>query len=242
MLSSEELEIYTRQLGIASWGTDVQEKLKRSKAFIAGCGGLGSPVLYYLAAAGVGTLILCDFDIIEPSNLNRQILHRYESIGKPKVESARNAIRGMNPFIITETRKAKMTGSNAADLVGNADIIIDCLDSFASRHILNRLSVSRGIPMIHAGVSGFMGQVTLFHPPETPCLACIIPGKKVQSNRSIAGVTPGVIGSIQAMEAVKYLGGIGDSLKGRMLFFDGVTMKFETVFITKNPRCRVCAK
>ncbi len=242
MLSSEELRLYSRQLSIPSWGIDTQVKLKNSRVFVAGCGGLGSPVLYYLAAAGIGDLILCDNDSVDASNLNRQIIHRHDRIGMPKPESAGTTIGEFNPFIRTEPIVERLHDHNAHDLIGDADIIVDCLDSFASRHVINRVSLSRGIPVVHGGVSGFMGQVSFFQPPETPCFACIFPGENDTSPRDVLGAAPGIVGAIQAMEAVKYLTGIGETLKNRLLFIDGFAMKFETITVTKNPQCPVCGR
>ena len=240
MLSNDERYLYSRQLNLPSWGEGAQIKLKRSRVFVAGCGGLGSPVCYYLGAAGVGTLILCDSDTVEPSNLNRQIIHRYDRVGTAKTESAQLTLANLNPFIHTEVIRERIEGHNAIDLVGDSDIIIDCLDNFASRHVINRVSVERGIPMVHAGVSGFIGQVTFLHPPETPCLACLIPGDRDDSPRDIIGATPGIVGSIQALEALKYLAGTGETLKNRLLFIDGFAMRFETVTVAKTTRCNVC--
>jgi molybdopterin-synthase adenylyltransferase len=240
MLSNDELQFYSRQLGIASWGAAAQEKLKNSKAFVAGTGGLGSPVLFYLAAAGVGTLLLCDYDIIEITNLNRQILHQYSRIGEPKVDSACETLTNLNPFITVTPIRAKLTRKNADTIIGDSDIIIDCLDNFETRHILNHVSVERRIPMIHAGVAEFRGQLTFMHPPETPCLACFMDHKSAKKKIQVAGATPGVIGSLQAVEAIKYLSGYAPSLKNRLLFWDGLAMKFETITVKRNPRCRVC--
>jgi molybdopterin/thiamine biosynthesis adenylyltransferase len=240
MLSPEEIQLYARHLGIPAWGPRVQERLRRSKAFVAGAGGLGSPVLYYLAAAGVGNLVVCDYDRVEVSNLNRQILHAGDRIGVHKADSAAKTIAGINPFVNVAPMCEKITGRNAARLIGDADLIIDCLDNFQTRHTLNAVSVKNRIPMIHAGVSGFSGQVTLLSPPETACLACFIEEKKTRGTNYVAGAAAGVIGSIEAVEAIKYLAGFGSTLKNRLLFWDGLTMAFESVTLKKNPRCRVC--
>jgi molybdopterin/thiamine biosynthesis adenylyltransferase len=240
MLSKDEIQLYTRHLGIPSWGTSGQEKLKGSRVFVAGAGGLGSPVLYYLTAAGIGNLILCDCDRIDMSNLNRQILHRFKRIGGPKADSARDTLEELNPFVTITSINKKITPKNAEDLVEGSDLIIDCLDNFKTRHVLNRVSVSLRVPMIHAGVSEFRGQVTFLHPPETPCLACFLPEVDVKKINYIAGTTAGVIGSLQAVEAIKYLAGIGATLKNRILFWDGLSMEFETISLKRNPGCRVC--
>ena len=242
MLSKDELQFYSRQLGIPSWGAPAQEKLKNSKAFVAGTGGLGSPVLYYLAAAGIGTLLLCDYDKVEITNLNRQILHRYDRIGDLKVDSACQTLTDLNPFITVTPVHVKLTDKNAEAIIGDSDIIIDCLDNFETRHIINRVSVKKKIPMVHAGVAEFRGQLTFMHPPETPCLACFLDQKTRKNKIQVAGATPGVIGSLQAVEAIKFLAGFTPSLKNRLLFWDGLSMKFESITINRNPHCRVCKK
>lgn len=237
MLSDIELKTYERQLGIKSWS---QEKLKKSTVFIAGAGGLGSPVLFYLAAAGIGNLIICDNDIVDISNLNRQILHSTKKIGIKKAESASNTLNDLNPNINIKFFSDKITDENADLIINKPDLIIDCLDNFKTRHILNRISVKKHIPFIHGGVSEFGGQITFFHPPETACLNCIMPDREPDKKISIAGATAGIIGSIQAAEAIKFLNGIGTSLKNRLLFMDGLNMKFTEINITKNSGCKVC--
>jgi molybdopterin-synthase adenylyltransferase len=240
MNGDHEKMLYSRQLGLPGWGASSQNRLKRSSVFIAGTGGLGSPVLFYLAAAGVGNIIVCDFDKIEISNLNRQILHSFNRIGEYKVESAGKTLLDLNPYINVVPVNMKLTSSNAERLVGNADIIVDCLDNFRTRQFLNSVSVKNKIPMVHAGVAELRGQITFLHPPETPCLACFITEKKNSLKNQILGATAGVIGSIQALETIKYLTGIGSTLKNRMMFWDGISMTFETIRITRNPHCKVC--
>lgn len=240
MNAGDEHIIYSRQLGLPGWGTDAQNKLKASTVFVAGAGGLGSPVLLYLAAAGVGNLFVCDSDDVDLTNLNRQIVHSFISIGSNKVESARKTILGLNPYANFLSLKTRITSSNAERLVGESDIIIDCLDNFKARQVLNNVSVKRNIPMVHAGVSEMRGQITFLHPPETPCLSCFMPMNDTKKKNNIVGATAGVMGSLQALEAIKYLTGIGQPLKNRLLFWDGESMNFETIGIRKNPRCRVC--
>lgn len=240
MLTEKERDLYARQLGITSWGIDAQEKLKNARVFVAGTGGLGSPVLLYLAAAGVGSLTVCDSDAVDISNLNRQVLHTFARIGENKVESAQKSIEERNPFITIRALKERITGDNAGTLIEGCDLIIDCLDNFESRYIINRVSVKKRIPMIHAGVSGFGGQLTFLQPPETPCLACFMDMKDKKGVTYIAGATAGVIGSLQAVEAIKYLAGFGPSLKNRVLFWDGISMKFEQIIVKRNTRCVVC--
>jgi molybdopterin-synthase adenylyltransferase len=241
MLTPDEQSRYRRQLTIADWGEEAQLRLKKASVFVAGAGGLGSPVLMYLAAAGVGTISVCDYDSVELSNLNRQILHCDARIGSPKADSARDTLHTTNPNVTVLPVKTQITRKNAASLIGSSDLIIDCLDNFEARHILNTVSVSRSIPMIHAGISGFQGQITFLKPPETPCLACFYQKPK-KTTPPVLGATAGAIGSLQAMEALKYLTGIGGNLMGKLLFFDGKEMRMETVKIVRNPRCRVCGK
>lgn len=242
MLTEKEVAMYARQMGIGAWGPDAQEKLRDAKVFVAGSGGLGSPVLYYLAAAGVGNITICDSDAIDISNLNRQILHTYERIGEPKVDSAKMSIGERNPFISVKALNERITEKNAEAIVSGSDLIIDCLDNFETRYVINRASVRLRIPMVHAGVSEFGGQLTFLQPPETPCLACFLDVKDKKKVNYIVGATAGVIGSLQALEAIKFLAGIGPSLKNRILFWDGISMKFENITVKRNQRCAVCGK
>jgi adenylyltransferase/sulfurtransferase len=240
MLTIEEYIRYERQMMIAHCGESGQYKLKAATVFVAGAGGLGSPLLYYLAAAGIGTIRVCDFDSVEPSNLNRQILHSSSRIGMNKAESAKKTLHETNEFVETQTITEKIHNANAAKLIGSADIIVDCLDNFETRHVLNKISVEKRIPLVHAGVEGFRGQITFIHPPETPCLACFIPLEVKKEKFPILGATPGVIGALQAMEVIKYLTGMGETLKNRLLLCDGLSMEFSTIKLTRNPKCRVC--
>lgn len=240
MITTTEMNRYIRQTGIQGWGAEGQERLKNSTAFIAGAGGLGSAVLYYLASCGTGVLRICDYDTVEISNLNRQILHGQKDIGKTKTESALETLSELNPYIRIVPLKERLTPANADDLVGDADIILDCLDNFPARMIINRIAVNRSIPMVHAGISAFQGQLIFLHPPDTPCLACIFPKEVPSKTTQVIGATAGIMGSLQALEAIKYLSGIGGNMKHRMLFFDGNDMSFETMKIVKNPDCTVC--
>lgn len=242
MLSADEITRYTRQLLIEGWSEKIQEKLKNSTVFVAGAGGLGSPVLMYLTSAGIGNIIVCDFDSVELSNLNRQILHSDERIGMQKADSACMTLEKINPGINIIPIREKLTRKNAGNLIADADIIMDCLDNFDTRFILNNISVKNHIPLVHAGVSDFSGQITFLSPPETPCLECIFPKKTKKQKVPIAGSTAGVIGSLQATEAIKYLTGIGETLKNRLLFWDGAGMSFRIINLSRNPKCRMCRK
>ncbi len=239
-LSPRESERYHRQILFEGWGEQTQEKLKTSCAFIAGAGGLGSPAAMYLAVAGIGSLRICDCGEPELSNLNRQILHDETRIGIKKAESAETTLQRLNPDICITPLTTKITLENAGDLVGPADIILDCLDNFETRHALNKHAVASGTPMVHGGVFGMSGQVMLIHPPATPCLWCVHPGSPPPVTFPIVGATAGVIGSIQALEALKYLSGIGTVLEGTLLVWDGTAMQFTRLPHKKVPDCPVC--
>jgi len=241
-LSEKELERYNRQMLIRNWGEEGQQKLRSSTVFIAGAGGLGSPVAIYLAAAGVGRIRICDNGEPELSNLNRQILHAEKDIGKNKTFSARETLHELNPHVVVDALPEKITLESVDRLAGGSDIIIDCLDNFPTRHILNRYAVDKQLPFIHAGIYGLSGQLTFIHTPVTPCLYCIFPGSPPPAVFPVAGVTPGVIGVLEALEAIKWIVGIGKNLTGRLLIWDGELMEFQTVAVTKDPNCPVCKR
>ena len=239
-LSNNEKIRYQRQIAIQGWDESVQLKLKQSRVFIAGAGGLGSPVLYYLAAAGIGSIALCDHDHVDLSNLNRQILHTTEDIGKMKVFSARKSIQALNPEISLDLLPESVESGKIIDIVKGVDLVIDCLDSFSSRLYLNSLCIELNKPMVHAGISEFHGQVTFIHVPETPCLQCFIPTSQDTGPVPVLGATAGIVGSIQALEAVKYLAGSKDLLKNVILFIDGQSMTFTRIAVSSNPGCPRC--
>ncbi|HNX24545.1 MAG TPA: HesA/MoeB/ThiF family protein [Spirochaetota bacterium] len=241
MLTENELIRYKRQLEISDWDISTQDKLKNSAVFCAGAGGLGSPVLYYLAAAGVGHIKICDRDNVELSNLNRQILYGTSDTGMWKAETASKKISLLNDNIQI-TYFNKDAGWELLDEIKGCNIIIDCLDNFESRHILNRISLQTGIPMMHAGVSEYYGQMTFLQPGETPCLACFIPENIKKETKGIVGAMAGIVGAMQALEVIKYLTGKGGLLKNRLLYIDGKSMNFTAININKNPECKVCSK
>ncbi len=231
-------EKYIRQIML--FGEEGQEKLKKAKVLVAGAGGLGSPISTYLAVAGVGKIILADFDSVELSNLNRQFLHHEKDVGREKIKSAEEKLLSLNPEIKVETIREKITDENAGSVVPPCDLIIDALDNFDTRHLLNRLAVERNIPLIHGAVSGYRGQVTTIIPGKTPCLCCIFPASFKKEVFPILGTTPGVIGSIQANEAIKYLTGQGKLLENRLLLWDGLSCSFSELKINKTENCPVC--
>lgn len=239
MLSNDELERYSRHFLLEGWDIEHQMKLRNSTVFIAGAGGLGSPASIYLAAAGVGRIIICDMDKIELSNLNRQILYTTAETGMSKAHTAGLRLTAINPA--TEVVPLEKRIEDAVDDIRGADLILDCLDNFTSRLFLNRVSVANGIPMVHAGVSGYYGQLTFIIPGTTPCLNCFIREDTPQSSKGITGAMAGITGSMQAMEAIKFLAGTGDILAGKLLYIDCMTMRFSTMNMLKNPGCKTCS-
>jgi adenylyltransferase/sulfurtransferase len=241
-LTDYEQNRYNRQMLIAGWGEDGQVKLKNSSVFIAGAGGLGSPVSIYLAVAGVGEIKICDFDRIELSNLNRQILHPDKRIGELKAVSAEMTLRELNPSINISTFTDQLNTKNIDQIIGKPNVIVDCLDNFETRYLLNHYSVTQKIPVVYAAVRGMIGQVTFLLPPETPCLQCIFPKIPPKEVSPVLGANTGIIGSIQAIEALKFLTGIGTLLKNRLLIVDGEEMTFNSITIRRRSSCPECGK
>jgi molybdopterin/thiamine biosynthesis adenylyltransferase len=239
-LTSPEIERYRRQIMIEGWDVGGQERLQSATVFIAGAGGLGSPVSIYLAACGVGTLRISDCGEPELSNLNRQILHDESRIGINKAISARQTLNQLNPHVNIIALPEAITDHTISELAGDASLIVDCLDNFETRHVLNRYAVSREIPLIHGAIHGFNGQVSVFHSPRTPCLACIFPPEVPPEIFPVAGFTPGVIGLLQATETIKILLGLGSPLYGTLLMWDGALADFQKIAICKSPACTVC--
>ena len=231
-------EKYIRQIML--FGEEGQEKLKKAKVLVVGAGGLGSPISTYLAVAGIGKILLADFDSVEPNNLNRQFLHHEKDIGKEKIKSAEEKLLSLNPEIKVETIREKNTDENAGSIVHPCDLIIDALDNFDTGHVLNRLAVERNIPLIHGAVSGYRGQVTTIIPRKTSCFCCIFPTTFKKEVFPVLGTTPGVIGTIQANEAIKYLTGQGKLLENRLLLWDGLSGSFNELKVNKTENCPVC--
>ena len=240
MLTSNELKRYERQISI--FGAEGQAKLKEAKVFIAGAGGLGSSISIYLAVAGVGKLRMVDNDIVALENLNRQILHWDNDIGKKKLESAAEKLKKMNPAVDVEFISATINEGNGAELVGDCDVIVDAMDNFAARYVLNKTALLREIPFFHGAVHGFYGQATTIIPGKTACLRCIFPEAPPPTVPPVVGVTPGVIGCIQATEVMKYILRIGNLLENRLLMWDGLGVEMKEVALVKNPRCADCGK
>ena len=240
-LTPPERRRYLRQMLISGWGLQGQERLRSATVFIAGAGGLGCPAALYLAAAGVGTIRLCDFGLVDASNLNRQILYTQADIGKEKVFRAAEALRRVNPHVTVEPLFEKIDDASIERLAGDAAIMLDCLDNFETRHVLNRFAVRKSMPLVHAGIEGLAGQLSCIHPPHTPCLFCMFAGSPPAGRVfPVAGVTPGIIGTAQAAEAIKWLTGIGSTLQGELLVWDAAIMEFQKIPIAKNRNCPVC--
>lgn len=246
ILSREELVRYSRHILLPQVGEDGQRALKRSRVLLIGAGGLGSPVSLYLAAAGVGTLGLVDFDSVDLSNLQRQILHGSAWIGGSKIDSARDRLRDINPNVLLEPYETRLTSANALEIADGYDLIIDGTDNFATRYLVNDTSVLLGIPNVYGSVYRFEGQASVFGATKGPCYRCLFreppPPHLVPScaEGGVLGVVPGLIGTIQATEAIKLLLGLGDTLVGRLLMIDTMTMSFRSIAIQKDPECPAC--
>jgi adenylyltransferase/sulfurtransferase len=239
-LSENELKRYHRQMLLDGWGEATQQKLKASTVFVAGAGGLGSPVAIYLAVAGVGHIRICDFDAPEMANLNRQILHDHTRIGVNKALSAKQTLALINPDVRVTAITDRIEAHNVDALVGDAQVIVDCMDNFPTRYVLNESAARKRIPLVHGSIWGLEGRLSFIHTPETPCLRCVFAEAPPKGVFPVVGATPGVIGTMQAMETIKYLTGIGQNLKGRLLAWDGTQMTFKILRIAKDPACPVC--
>jgi molybdopterin/thiamine biosynthesis adenylyltransferase len=240
MLTPSERERYDRQIMIGEVGQEGQERLKRSRVVIAGAGGLGSPIALYLIAAGIGMIRLIDHDQVVLSNLNRQVLHWEEDIGRKKVDSARTKLRSLNSAVEVETIAESITEGNVSQLVEGCEVIVDAMDNLPTRYILNRCAIEKKIPFFHGAVRGFEGRVMTIIPGETACLRCMYRGPVPQEKFPVIGVAPAVIGSIQATEVIKYLVGIGRLLTNRLLIYDGLKATFSEFAVNKNPNCEHC--
>lgn len=240
MLTQDELQVYDRQIMIPELGVEGQEKLKKSKVFIAGAGGLGSPVTLYLAAAGVGNIIVADNDTVEMSNLNRQVIHWRRNVGYKKVESAKEKISLLNTFINLETIDKTITAKNIIGLTEGCDAIVDAMDNIASRFALNKAAIKWNVPLFHGAVNGMEGRVTTIIPGQTACIGCMYRLGVRSLKFPVLGVTPGLIGIIQATEVIKYITGMGDLLENRLLIYDGMDLKFKEFRLSRNPECTEC--
>ena len=241
-LTEYDQQRYNRQMLIRGFGEKGQEKLKNSTVFIAGAGGLGSPIATYLAVAGIGHIILADMDVVELSNLNRQILHWDVNVGHYKVESAREKLVGINPHVKVTALQIRIDEENVLELTKGADVIIDAMDNYPTRFLLNKASITHNVPFVHGSVWGLEGRLTTFIPGKTPCLDCIVPEAPPKEVFPVLGATPGVIGTLQVTETIKLLLGIGEPLINRMLIYDGEYLDFHIIPLEKDPECRTCAR
>jgi len=239
MLLERERERYARQ--ILLFGEEGQERLKGAKVFIAGAGGLGCPIALYLAVAGIGEIRIADRDTVDRTNLNRQVLHWERDLGTPKAGSAEAKLREANPDIRIKAFATTIDETNVRDLVAGADLIVDAMDNFPTRYLLNREALRSGVPLIHGAIRGFDGQATTIVPGKTACLECIFPEAPPAEVFPVVGTTPGVIGMIQANEAIKYLLGREDLLANRLLLWDGMATTLETYTVERRPDCPACS-
>lgn len=246
-LSNEEIRRYSRHLILPEFGMGAQKRLKEGSVLLIGAGGLGSPLALYLAAAGVGHIGIVDFDVVDESNLQRQIAHGTSTLGVKKAESARSRINDLNPNVDVTTYDAQISSENAIELMQPYDVIIDGTDNFPTRYLTNDASVMLGKPNVYGSIFRFEGQATVFHPKAGgPCYRCLYPEPPPPglvpscAEGGVLGVLPGVIGTIQATEAIKLLTGVGEPLIGRLMLYDALNMRFRELKLRRNPECPVC--
>jgi sulfur-carrier protein adenylyltransferase/sulfurtransferase len=246
-LSNEEIRRYSRHLIMPEFGMAGQRRVKEGSVLLIGAGGLGSPLALYLAAAGVGHIGLVDFDVVDESNLQRQIVHGTSTLGVRKTESARRRLKDLNPHIEVTTYEDQITSENAFDLLRPYDVIVDGTDNFPTRYLTNDAAVMLGKPNVYGSIFRFEGQATVFHPQAGgPCYRCLYPEPPPPglvpscAEGGVLGVLPGVIGTIQATEAIKLIAGIGETLVGRLMLYDALAMRFRELKLRRNPECPVC--
>lgn len=248
-MNDEQLLRYSRHILLPEIGIDGQEKIARAQALVIGAGGLGSPVALYLASAGVGTLTICDGDTVDLTNLQRQIVHRVDAVGVPKATSAQRTLSGINPEIAVNAITERVSGERFGELVQQADVVLDCSDNFATRHALNRACVAHAKPLVSGAGVRFDGQISVFdrRDPASPCYHCLFPehGENEDMRCAVMGVFAplvGIIGAMQAAEALKLIAGVGTSLNGRLLLLDAASMEWRSVRLKRDPACTVCGK
>ncbi|HVE35906.1 MAG TPA: molybdopterin-synthase adenylyltransferase MoeB [Gemmatimonadaceae bacterium] len=245
-LTREELHRYSRHLILPDVALDGQMRIKAARVLLVGAGGLGSPAALYLAAAGVGTLGLVDFDVVDVTNLQRQVLHGTSAVGQSKLESARDRIGDLNPNVEVEMHETRLTSANALEIMREYDVIVDGTDNFATRYLTNDACVLLGKPNVYGSIFRFEGQASIFAMPDGPCYRCLFPNPPPPglvpscAEGGVLGVLPGIVGTIQATEALKLILGIGDTLVGRLLLIDAMGMRFHTVRVPRDPNCPAC--
>jgi len=248
VLTAEQKLRYARHLMLDEVGEKGQEKLLRARILLLGAGGLGAPAGLYLAAAGVGTLGIVDDDVVDASNLQRQVIHSTRRIDMPKVESAALTIADLNPDVKVVQHRLRLTSANVLDVLKDYDLVVDGTDNFPTRYLLNDASLILRKPVVNASIFQFEGQVTVFKPFEGPCYRCLYPSPPPQgmapscNEAGVLGVLPGVVGMIQATEAVKLVLGVGKPLVGRLLQYDALNMKFREFKLPRDPKCAVCSE
>src|SRR5947209_4308939 len=247
-LSSEQRNRYQRHLLLPEVGEKGQQKLLDSRALLLGAGGLGSPAALYLAAAGVGTLGIIDMDVVDDSNLQRQILHNVDRVGERKVDSAKKTLTALNPDVNVVTYDVRLGADNILDIIDGYDVIVDGTDNFPTRYLVNDASLLKRIPVVHGSIFRFEGQATVFAPYRGPCYRCMIPEPPPAelapscAEAGVLGVLPGIIGSIQAMETIKLLLDLGDPLIGRLLAYDALEESFRVFKVNRDPECPACGE
>ena len=247
-LSPEQLKRYSRHIMLPEVGEIGQGKLLDARVLCLGAGGLGSPSALYLAAAGVGTIGIVDDDLVDESNLQRQVLHNMERLGMPKVESARKTLQALNPDVKVVAHQERLTSENIMEILAGYDLVVDGADNFPTRYLLNDAALKLGKPVVHASIFRFEGQLTTFLPDQGPCYRCLYPDPPPPGmapscqEAGVLGVLPGIVGCLQANEALKLILDAGQSLSGRLLVFDALGTKFRTLKLRKDPECRVCSK
>jgi adenylyltransferase/sulfurtransferase len=247
-LTNEEIARYSRHLLLPEIGIEGQKKLKAAKVLIVGTGGLGAPLALYLSAAGVGTIGIVDFDFVDESNLQRQIIHGTKDVGRPKVASAKDRMKSINPYINIITHNEALTSKNAMDIIAGYDIVADGTDNYQTRYLVNDACVFLGKPNVYGSIFQFEGQASIFYAKEGPCYRCLYPSPPPPglvpscAEGGVMGVLPGIVGTIQANEVIKLIVGGGSSLVGRLLIFDAWRMKFRELKLSKEPACPVCGK
>ena len=247
-MTAEQIKRYSRHIMLPEVGELGQGKLLDAKVLFLGAGGLGSPSALYMAAAGVGTIGMVDDDLVDESNLQRQVLHNMERIGMPKVESARMTLQALNPDVKVVAHQTRLNSENIMEILAGYDLVVDGADNFPTRYLLNDAALKLGKPVIHASIFRFEGQLTTFLPYDGPCYRCLYPDPPPPGmapscqEAGVLGVLPGIVGTLQANEALKLILGTGTSLSGRLLVFDALGTKFRTLKLRKDPECRVCSK
>jgi molybdopterin/thiamine biosynthesis adenylyltransferase/rhodanese-related sulfurtransferase len=247
-LDADQRNRYQRHLLLPEVGEAGQQRLLESKVLLLGAGGLGSPAALYLAAAGVGTIGIVDMDVVDASNLQRQILHNLDRIGERKVDSAKRTLTAMNPDVDVVTYDVRLGADNVLDIINSYDVIVDGTDNFPTRYLLNDAALIKKIPVVHGSIFRFEGQATVFYPYEGPCYRCLVPEPPPAelapscAEAGVLGVLPGIIGSIQAVEAIKLLLNLGDPLVGRLLAYDALEQTFRTFKIRRDPDCPACGE